>query len=83
MRRSFKPLFLNLRRELKRQGYDLDFVADYLTISRRALNMRLSNIIGSEFRLCEMYAILHLLGENASVLAYYFPEEEERSRANA
>lgn len=80
MRRYFKPLYNNLRAELKRQGYDLDFVAEYLHISRRALNMKLSNVLGSDFRLSEMYALLHLLGENESVLAYYFPKEEVRNR---
>ena len=80
MRRYFTPLYCNLRKDLKAKYFDLNYVAKCLGVSRRALDMKFSNIKGSTFRVDEMYALLDLLGVDGRWLNYYFPKEEIRYR---
>ena len=80
-RRYFPKLYPDLRSELKRKGISLDYAAEILGVTRRSLDMKMSNIEGSGFRIGEMYQLLHMIGKNDFALSLYFPNYPTRRRA--
>ena len=79
-RRHFPRLYPRIREELKHYDISWDIVAEELGISRRSLEMKMSNIEGSGFRIGEMYRLLHLIGKSDDQLAVYFPNYPTRRR---
>jgi len=68
-----KNLFIELRTEMMRRGFDRAYVARKLNMSVESLGNRFTMPHKSPWRLDECYKLIQLLGEDPSNLYRLFP----------
>jgi hypothetical protein len=70
---QMKPLYPELRKDMKQYGIDDEYLSEQLGISERSLRDRFRNIKGRTWRLEEQYKVLRIIGQPPEKIYHYFP----------